>query len=179
MKITVTIARSYGSGGKEIGKELAKSLGAEYYGREILEMLRGEKTYDSDESILDTSLEEADKLFAEQSKLIRSLFEKGSCVIVGRCADYVLKDEENVVKVYLYAPMRDCVKRVSRLYELNVEDAKNLIRSMNKTRGNYYEHNTGRPWSELTNYDLCINTAGLTSKQCVSIIENYIKTKLG
>ena len=171
MKVTVTIARSYGSGGKEIGKELAKQIGATYYGREIIEMLRGEETYDGDDESIST-LDEATKLFEEQSELIRSLATEESCVIVGRCADYVLRDMDNVVKVY-------CVKRVSRLYELNPDEAKNLVHSMNKTRGDYYEHNTGRKWSELTNYDICLNTAGLTTAQCIEIIKNYIETKIG
>lgn len=177
MKVNVTIARSYGSGGKEIGKELAKAIGAKYYGREILDMLRGEETYDGDDESIST-LEEATKLFEEQSKLITELAEKDNCVIVGRCADYVLQHRDDVVKVYLYAPLRDCVKRVSRLYELNPDEAKNLVHSMNKTRGDYYEHNTGRKWSELTNYDICLNTAGLTTAQCIEIIKNYIETKM-
>lgn len=178
MNITVTIARSYGSGGKEIGKALAKALDAKYYGREIIEILRGNDTIESDEIIADTSFEEAQKLFEEQSKIIRDIADKESSVIVGRCADYILRDYENVVKVYLYAPLKSCVKRVSRLYELNLEDAKNLIHSMNKTRGEYYEHNTGRSWSEITNYDLCLNTAGLTIEQCVEIIKNYVDVML-
>ena len=178
-KTVVTIARSYGSGGKEIGKELAKSLGIKYYGREILEMLRGEETYEvDDESIQDTSLEEATKLFEEQSHLIREMAENESCVIVGRCADYVLKDMPHVVKVYLYAPLKSCMKRVSRLYELNPDDAKELIRSMNKTRGNYYEHNTGRNWADLTHYDLSINTSGMSAEQCVEVIKKYIENKI-
>lgn len=178
-RFIVTIARSYGSGGKEIGKELAKTLGIKYYGREILEMLRGEEMYEiDDESIHDSSLNEATELFEAQAKLIKEIAEKESCVIVGRCADYVLRDKDNVVKVYLYAPVRDCVKRVSKLYELNLDDAKNLIHSMNKTRGDYYEHNTGRKWSELTNYDICLNTAPLTTEQSIEIIKNYIETKI-
>ena len=179
MKVTVTIARSYGSGGKEIGKELAKTLGVKYYGREILEMLKGDEMYEmDDESINDASLDKTNELFKEQAELIKSIAANESCVIVGRCADYVLRDEDNVVKVYLYAPLRDCVRRVSRLYELNIDDAKNLIHSMNKTRGDYYEHNTGRKWSELTNYDICLNTSGLTIAQCVEIIRHYINTKI-
>ncbi len=177
-KTVVTIARSYGSGGKEIGKELAKSLGVKYYGREILEMLRGDETYEvDDESIQDTSLEESAKLFEEQSKLIREIAERESCVIVGRCADYVLKDMDGVVRVYLHAPLKSCMKRVSRLYELNPDDAKELIRSMNKTRGNYYEHNTGHKWTELTNYDVCLNTAGMSTEQCIEVIKKYIEMK--
>ena len=179
MKYVVTIARTYGSGGKEIGKLLAKEL--KYYGREIFEMSQGvESDLDSgdDESIHNASLEEADELFKQQSKTIREIAEKESCVIVGRCADYVLRDMDNVVKIYLYAPIRDCMRRVIRLYELNPEDAKSLIHSMNKTRGDYYQHNTGLNWSEAVHYDICLNTAGLKKEKIIDIIKNYIKTKI-
>ena len=134
MKYVVTIARTYGSGGKEIGKLLAKELGIKYYGREIFEMSQGVESdlgSGDDESIHNASLEEADELFKQQSKTNREIAEKESCVIVGRCADYVLRDMDNVVKIYLYAPIRDCMRRVIRLYELNPEDAKSLIHSMN------------------------------------------------
>ena len=181
MKYVVTIARTYGSGGKEIGKLLAKDLGIKYYGREIFEMSQAvESDLDSgdDESIHNASLEEADELFKQQSKTIREIAEKESCVIVGRCADYVLRDMDNVVKIYLYAPIRDCMRRVIRLYELNPEDAKSLIHSMNKTRGDYYQHNTGLNWSEAVHYDICLNTAGLKKEKIIDIIKNYIKTKI-
>ncbi len=117
-----------------------------------------------DESIHNASLEEADELFKQQSKQFAKL-PRESCVIVGRCADYVLRDMDNVVKIYLYAPIRDCMRRVIRLYELNPEDAKSLIHSMNKTRGDYYQHNTGLNWSEAVHYDICLNTAGLKKKR--------------
>ena len=94
------------------------------------------------------------------------------------CADYVLRDMDNVVKIYLYAPIRDCMRRVIRLYELNPEDAKSLIHSMNKTRGDYYQHNTGLNWSEAVHYDICLNTAGLKKEKIIDIIKNYIKTKI-
>ena len=159
MKYVVTIARTYGSGGKEIGKLLAKELGIKYYGREIFEMSQGvESDLDSgdDESIHNASLEEADELFKQQSKTIREI----------------------AVKIYLYAPIRDCMRRVIRLYELNPEDAKSLIHSMNKTRGDYYQHNTGLNWSEAVHYDICLNTAGLKKEKIIDIIKNYIKTKI-
>lgn len=180
MKIVITIARSYGSGGKEIGKELAKALGIKYYGREIFEISQGDESglyAGDDESIHKSSLEEADALFKQQAKTIREIAEREGCVIVGRCADYVLKDMDNVVRVYLYAPLRDCMRRVIRLYELNPEDAKSLVRSMNKTRGDYYEHNTGQQWSDPNHYDLCINTSGLGTEKCIKIIQNYINMK--
>lgn len=180
MKTVITIARNYGSGGKEIGKALAKTLGIKYYGREIFEISQGDgKTFYSgaDESMHESSLDEADELFKQQAKTIREIAERESCVIVGRCADYVLRDMENVIRVYLYAPLRDCMRRVIRLYELNPEDAKSLIHSMNKTRGDYYFHNTGLVWSDPVHYDLCLNTAGLGTDKCIEIIKTYIEMK--
>lgn len=180
MKTIVTIARSYGSGGKEIGKALAKALGVNYYGREIFEISQGDEGglhSGDDESIHKSSLDEADELFKQQAKIIREIAGREGCVIVGRCADYVLRDMDNVVKVYLYAPLRDCMRRVIRLYELNPEDAKSLIHSMNKTRGDYYEHNTGGKWSDPLNYDLCLNTAWLGTDKCIEIIREYINVR--
>ena len=180
MKIIVTIARTYGSGGKEIGKALANELGVPYYGREIFEISQGDGigNYEvNDESIHESSLDEADELFKQQAKTVKEVAERESCVIVGRCADYVLKDMDNVVKIYLHAPMRDCMRRVIRLYELNPEDAKSLVHSMNKTRGDYYMHNTGLVWSDPAHYDLCLNTSGLDAKQCVDIIKSYIEAR--
>lgn len=176
----VTIARCYGSGGKEIGKSLAKSLGIGYYGRELFEMASGgdgDVLYGCDESFQNSSFEKVDEQFRMQSDAIRRIAEKGSCVIVGRCADYVLRDREDIAKVYLYAPQRECMRRIIRLYELNPDDAKSLIHSMNKTRGDYYFHNTGQVWSDPTHYDLCINTAGLEHSQCIELITDYLKLK--
>ena len=181
MKIIVTIARSYGSGGKEIGKALAKALDVPYYGREIFEISQGDEDgiyAGDDESIHKSSFDEADAAFKQQAKTVKEIAGRGSCVIVGRCADYVLRDMDNVIKVYLYAPLRDCMRRVIRLYELNPEDAKSLVHSMNKTRGDYYFHHTGLVWSDPVHYNLCLNTAGLDTKQCVDIIKNYIETRV-
>lgn len=180
----ITIARCYGSGGKEIGRLLAKTLGINYYGREIIEMASGDdkdstsEIYSCDESF-NSSFEQEDEKFKRQSEVIRSLAAKESCVIVGRCADYVLKDRDDVHKIYLYAPLRACMRRIIRLYELNPDDAKSLIHSMNKTRGDYYNHNTGQVWSDPTHYDLCLNTAGLEHEQCVKIIMDYLTTRRG
>lgn len=177
----ITIARSYGSGGKEIGKELAKTLGISYYGREIFEMTQQEDgaVYAGDDESIQKSLSEADELFRQQAQIIREVASKGNCVIVGRCADYVLRDMDDVIKIYLYAPMRDCMRRVIRLYELNPEDAKELIRSMNKTRGDYYKHNTGMDWSDPAHYDVCLNTSGIEVQKCVNMLKTFIDFKLG
>ena len=100
---------------------MAAELGIKYYGREIFEMSQGvESDLDSgdDESIHNASLEEADELFKQQSKTIREIAEKESCVIVGRCADYVLRDMDNVVKIYLYAPIRDCMSLIPKMQKV-------------------------------------------------------------
>ena len=176
----ITIARCYGSGGKEIGKLLAKSLGINYYGREILESDSGDDgdiLFGCDESFPSSSFSKADELFKKQSDAIMKIAARESCVIVGRCADYVHKDREDTVKIYLYAPQRACMRRIIRLYELNPDDAKSLIHTMNKTRGDYYYHNTGQLWSDPTHYDLCINTAGLEQSECVELIKDYLKLK--
>ncbi len=176
----ITIARSYGSGGKEIGKALAKALGVNYYGREIFEISQGDESglySGGDESMHEFSFDEVDELFKRQSETIKKIAERESCVIVGRCADYILRDMDGVVKIYLYAPLRDCMRRVIRLYELNPDDAKKLIHSMNKTRGDYYFHNTGQQWSDPTHYDICLNTAGAGTEKCVKFIKAYIDEK--
>ena len=182
----ITIARCYGSGGKEIGRLLAKTLGINYYGREIIEMASGDnknkdsihEIYSCDESF-NASFEEEDEKFRRQSEVICRIAERESCVFVGRGADYVLRDKDDVHKIYLYAPLRACMRRIIRLYELNPDDAKSLIHSMNKTRGDYYHHNTGQVWSDPTHYDLCLNTAGLEHEQCVKIISDYLDTRRG
>ena len=115
-------------------------------------------------------------MFKQQSKTIREIAEKESCVIVGRCADYVLRDMDNVVKIYLYAPIRDCMRRVIRLYELNPEDAKSLIHSMNKTRGDYYQHNTGLNWSEAVHYDICLLYTSAVTTMMLEAVEMGLGT---
>lgn len=185
----ITIARSYGSGGKRIGKQLAKELEIPYHGRELSEFL-----LDSDPSVLDAMDETLDyslktsgrhsltddpvfvsddKLFEHQSNVIRTLAEKESCVIVGRCADYVLRDFENVIRIYLYAPLRYCMKSVMDLYSLYPDDAKQLIASMNKSRDDYYKYYTDQSRDNASNYDLCLNTGVLGFEKTIQMIINY------
>ena len=176
----ITIARCYGSGGKEIGKLLAKKLGINYYGRELLESDSGDDgdlLFGCDESFPAASFEKADAQFRRQSEAIERIASKENCVIVGRCADYVLRDREDLAKMYLYAPLRACMRRIIRLYELNPDDAKSLIHSMNKTRGDYYFHNTGQIWSDPTHYDLCINTSELEQDGCVELMVDYLRLR--
>ena len=186
MKYAVTIARTYGSGGKEIGKEIARKLGIDYYSHRSLS---DEHTNDyvDDEAITyslvikdgEVDFEAEDKVFKSQSEAIRSIAAEKSCLIIGRCADFVLEGCSNLVKIFITASPRDCMRRVMHLYELNPEDAKSLIHTMNKSRGEYYLYHTGRSRDNAENYDLSINVSGLGIEESADIIIEFIKKKLG
>lgn len=185
MKYTITISRTYGSGGKEIGKELAKALGIKYYGREFLKP-DIEHDFDDDESVqLSLSLkgdkidfETEDKKYEFQSKMIAELSKNESCIFVGRCADYVLRDTEKLIKIYIHASPRYCMRRVMKLFELNPEDAKSLIYSMNKSRGEYYKYHTKQDRDNAANYDLCLDITDFSTEDSVNFLKNFIELKL-
>lgn len=186
MKYAITIARTYGSGGKEIGKLIAKKLGISYCGHEKLSRDEADNDYIDDEAISyslilkdgEVDFEAEDRVFKKHSEAIKQLASEGSCVIVGRCADYALKDFDNVVRVFITANPRDCMRRVMRLYELNPDDAKQLIHTMNKSRREYYKYHTGQERDNASNYDLSINVSGLETDAAADIIIGYVKQKL-
>lgn len=198
--IVITIARSYGSGGRTMGKLLAKELGINCYDRELLRMASDEsginealfgkadeklKTMplfkiakreyngevlspDSDEFVSD------DNLFNYQAKVIRELAKTESCVIIGRCADYLLKEEDFVIRLFCYAPGEDCI---ARLMEQNGGTEKEIARKIEKTdkhRSEYYKYYTGREWNDARNYDLCLNTASMSYEKLVETVRAYI-----
>ncbi len=200
-KTVITIARSYGSGGRTLGKLLAKELGIHYYDRELLRMasdasgineaLFGEVDEklkksplfriaskncngeviapDSDEFISD------DNLFNYQAKVIRELAEEESCVIIGRCADYVLREFDHVIRLYFYAPKEDCIRRIQ---EISSEPEKDIIKKIEKTdkyRAAYYKYYTGHEWNDANNYDLCLNTTSMSYEKLVEVVKAYIE----
>lgn len=203
----ITIARGYGSGGKTIGKHLAEALGVPCYDRELLRLasedsgiherlfgradenlpnffkslktkFKKSKVYsgevlppESDEFVSD------DNLFNLQAKLIRELAEKESCVIVGRCADFVLKDNKDVVRLYVYAPFETCIKNVMDMYGVTKRQAEKQIISTDKHRSEYYHYYTGKDWNLASNYDLCLNTEQFTFDQCVDIVKAYLEIR--
>lgn len=198
--LVITIARGYGSGGRTIGKMLAKELGIGYYDRELLRMASDEsgineqlfakadetvknsllykiarKTYkgelippDSDDFISN------DNLFNYQAKIIKELAKNESCVIVGRCADYILKDMDHVVKVFVYAPLEDCVDRLHEMYGETKKALEKKVISIDKKRSVYYNYYTGSDWNNAYNYDLCINTSKMSFEKGVTMIQSYI-----
>ena len=179
-KNVIVIGRQYGSGGHDIGKLLADKLGFAFYDREIIKMAAGTTGLTSEfiakreESMTNSLLfdlvnqtyqymdarEEApkDKIFDAESKIIRELADQGNCVIVGRCSDYVLKDDRRVLKVFFNAPMESRARRVMDRLEIGSAEAQHRIRKVDRYRADNYRYYTGRIWGASANFDLTINT---------------------
>lgn len=200
--IVITIARQYGSGGKTIGEMLAKELGFECYSREILKLASDEsgineqlfakadeklksrlfkiskKVYDgglispeSDGFVSD------DNLFNYQAKIIKDLADTENCVIVGRCADFVLKDYDNVVSVFVHASKEFNLDRAMEHNSMSVKEMQKFIEKTDKYRGDYYKYYTGHEWDDAKNYDLCLNSGKLGFEGCVEAIKSYLKIR--
>lgn len=182
MTYAITIARTYGSGGKEIGRTVAKALGITYYGRDVIQedVLSDDESIRCSPSLTDAKInfEEADKRFKKQSDDIIDLAKRESCVIVGRCSDYILRDHKNMIKIFIHASPRHCMRRVMRLYELNPDEAKEIIRTMNKNRSEYYSYHTGQNRDSALNYDLCLDVSGMKIDEVVKVITDFAKLKL-
>ena len=179
-KNVIVIGRQYGSGGHDIGKMLADKLGYEFYDQEIIKMVAGTTGLTSEfigkrEESMTNSLiydlvnqmyqygnekEEApkDKIFEAESKVIKELADKGNCVIIGRCSDYVLKNDSRVLKVFFTAPIESRIKRVMKRLDVSYKDAQNKIRREDKMRADNYRYYTGRIWGAAANFDITINT---------------------
>lgn len=200
----ITIARGYGSGGRTIGKMLAKELGINYYDREILRLASDESGISeelfakADEKLKGTSLFRAaknvykgelilpdnenfisnDNLFNYQAKVLKELAMKESFVVIGRCADFILKDYPNVVRVFVHAPLEHCVKVLESMNSSNTKDLEQEIIKKDKYRAAYYHYYTGRNWNDARNYDLCLNSRELSFEKCVEIVKQYLKIKM-
>lgn len=178
-KNVIVIGRQYGSGGHDIGKILADKLGFDFYDQEIIKMAAGTTGLTSEfiekrEETMTNSLlydlvnqmyqyrdekEEApkDKIFDAESKVIRDLANKGNCVIIGRCSDYVLRDDDRVLKVFFTAPMESRIERVMKRLGVESGNAQHRIRKEDKYRADNYRYYTGRIWGVSANFDLTIN----------------------
>ena len=202
-KVIITIARQYGSGGKTIGQMLANDLGIPFYSREILRLasddsgIREELFNQADEKLRSNPLFGASKkvytgglispesddfvssenLFNYQAKVIKELAEKGSCVIVGRCADFVLKDRADVVSVFVHAPADYCMERAMEGNDMSRKEMEKFIAKTDKYRGDFYHYYTGNVWNDARNYDLCLNSSKLGFEKCVEEIKAYIKVR--
>ena len=179
-KNVIAIGRQFGSGGHDIGKALAEKLGYDFYDAEIIQMTAGTTGYTPEfvkknEEIMTNSLlydlvnqmylntdmqDEApkDKIFEAECQVVRDLSEKGSCVIVGRCADYVLRNSGNCLKVFFSAPLVSRIRRVAQRQNITEGEAKATVQKNEKLRADNYRYYTRRMWGAAGNFDLSLNT---------------------
>lgn len=203
--VVITIARQYGSGGKTIGEMLAKDLGIHYYDKELMKLASDESGINealfvkADENVKNTSLFKIAKrvyqgellspesddftsnenLFNYQAKIIQELAKEESCVIIGRCADFVLKDYDNVLSVFIHAPEHFCIEQAAKKHSMGLKELDKFITKTDKRRADYYMYHTGRAWTDARNYDLCLDSSKLGFERCVEEIKAYIKVRFG
>lgn len=204
-KYVITIARGYGSGGRTMGRLLAEELGIKYYDRELLRLASDESGInealfgEADEKLKNSLLYRIakhtytgevippdsddfvsnDNLFNYQAKVIRGLAAEESCIIIGRCADYVLRNMPGVVRLYCYAPLEDCIAREKALSGLSDKEIIKKIQKIDKHRSDYYKFYTGKDWNDARNYDVCLNTASMGYEQLIEVVKSYLKVFLG
>lgn len=203
----ITIARGFGSGGKHIGMVLSERLGIPCFESQILNMasdysginkdlffqvdekLRGHHllnklghTPSHDKIIAPTEKKfvSDDNLYNIQAKIIKELAQQKSCIIIGKCANHVLKDYKNVVSVYIEAPRKACVASITNLLGVSEEEAHKMIEKTDKYRSDYYKYYTGGDyWTNPTSYDMTLNSDRIGREQCVDVIIDYLKIKFG
>lgn len=203
-KTIITIGREFGSGGREIGKKLASQLNISFYDKELLLLASkesglcpelfekaDEKTsggllqafamgfsmngtfFQPNECFTDATL------FQLQSDVIRKIASEHSCIIVGRCADYILQDEKDCTNIFIHSSVEDRIKRITQDAPMSERDASELIRKTDKTRSTYYNYYTNKTWGVASSYHLCIDSSVLgidgTVEQIRAFVEKRIK----
>ncbi|MBO5139005.1 MAG: MATE family efflux transporter [Bacilli bacterium] len=198
----VSIGREFGSGGKYIGEELAKRLNIKCYDNELLKEVS--KNFNISMDILEkvdekqrssfwytlatnstfvnnnefSSLSSEDKLFLGQAKVIEDLYEKESCIIIGRCADYTLRNKSNVFSVFIYSSdMNFKINRKKELENISEKQSSQKIESIDKQRSEYYKRFTSQIWGDKNNYELCIDTSRLGVEDSIDLLERYIRDR--
>ena len=196
MKSVITISRQYGSGGRFVGKMLAEKLGIPFYDNEIITLAAKESGYAenifekaeqiSTHSLLYSlsmfgsaagvyGLPLSDKVFLIQSDIIKKCAEKGPCVIVGRCSDYVLRDFDNTINFFIYSDMEHKIKRAVEFYGVNEAKAQSIIEQKDKKRATYYNYYTSNRWGDIDNYNMAINSDSIGIENAVKLLEDYVR----
>lgn len=204
-KYVITIARQYGSGGRTIGEMLADRLGIHFYDKELMKlasedsginerlfntadekvkqsvfskMFKTEKAYTGEVISPESGgFISDDNLFNYQAKVVKELAEKENCVIVGRCADYVLKDYDHVLSVFIHGPKDFCMQEAAKKINLTGRELEKFIAKTDKERADYYKYYTGREWTDARNYDLCLDSSKLGFERCVDEIIAYMNVR--
>ncbi|MBP5445156.1 MAG: cytidylate kinase-like family protein [Acholeplasmatales bacterium] len=187
--LIICIGRQYGSGGRFIGKLLAEKLNIPCYDKEIL--TESIKKSDINVDVIENNdevpnsmmysvfqsngLSINEQVFLAQFDAIRDIANKGACVIVGRCADYILEDRDNVVSIFITAPIEERIKRATEFYKFDSNKALKAIKKVDKKRREYYNYYTNRKWGEASNYDLTLNSR-IGVEKCVEVIVKYVES---
>lgn len=189
----ITISRLCGSGGSTVARLLAQKLQIPLYDRHLLSDTVGEESstanvekpaplFHASQNIYagDTLPPEGSEpttnraLFQRQAEIIRSLADTTSCIIIGRCADYVLRDHPNVIRVFITSDEKSCIAHEAERVGISKREALSLVEKHNHERAEYYRYYTGQDWSYAQNYDLCLNTATLSYEACADMIIEYL-----
>ena len=177
---TITISRQYGSGGRYIAALLSEKMGvpcydskflpkeAERHGisQEIINEFKGKTSL-----LYKKRLTIPEKMFHAQKETVKRLAQEGPCIFVGRCADQILKDDNQLLRVYIYASdMEDRIKRIKKNKHISQEEALDRIAYKDRQRRDYYNFYTGHEWGKMENYDICLNTSVLSEEECVELL---------
>ena len=198
-KNIITISRQFGSGGRSIGKMLSEKLEIPFYDKELIELASKESGID--ERIFKSEGEETgrfyqvlgaigfalgspaggiyeysinDELFLAQSSIIEQVAEKGPCILIGRCADYVLRNRKDLVRIFIMADKDFRIKTLMKRKGIDAAEAKKLMRQVDKDRSSYYKYYTDQIWGEAENYDLCVDSSRIGIQGSVEVIKAYI-----
>lgn len=199
-KIIVTIGRQFGSGGRTVGKKLAEQLGIAYYDKELINLaskesgICGEFFEKADEKTSGSLLKALamgftmnnaifqsndylsnESLFQIQSDVIRKVAAEGSCVLVGRCADYILREDPDCIHIFISASPEDRIRRAMEYNHIEEKEALEHIRKADKSRASYYNYYTDKVWGAAESYDLCINSSLYGIEKTVEYIKAFIQ----
>ncbi len=200
-KKIVTISRQYGSGGRYIGENLAKAMGVPCYDEKLIDMVakesgfaqsfvaeKGERMTGSLLFNIASSLSFAnnvfstnngvtlqDEIYFTQNRIIKELADKGPCVIVGRCADYILREREDCLNVFIFADEESKIERAEKYFNITREEAPAVLKKKDKARANHYKYYTDQEWGMASNYDLCLNSGLIGIEGCVKAIQQVLE----
>ena len=200
-KIIINIGRQFASGGRYISKKLCEKFGCKYFDKEILDLAAKESGFSpdvfkksdekksfvhtlfhlhapmlSDDNFYNNKFSE-ESLFKFQCDAIQKAASQGNCLFIGRCADYVLRDEPNMVSIFLAADMKDRISRTMERYNMDEESARKTISKKDNTRASYYNYYTGKKWGAAESYDLCINTSIFGLDETAEFIADFIRKR--
>ena len=202
--VVITVSRMYGSGGRTIAEMLSKKLGIPFYDRDLIKLASEESgineslfvnsdekakagvlsllikdIYDNNEVLPPSSKDYTSEknLFNIQASLIKKLADSESCIIVGRCAEHILKDYDNVLSVFIHAPMEYCIETAAKVKNLPFKGLEDFISKDNRRKEEYHLAHTGKAWTDARNYDLCLDSSKLGFDRCVEEIISYLDVR--